>query len=196
MFYFLIRKSMKKNVFKSLMMLGLFMSIAMLGNAQNVLNKNVGVTAILANQLTVTKVTDVHFGGIFIPKSADVVATMDYLGAVTITTGTTSLFSTNLQKRGQLRVDAEQVATFTVQYPATVNIANGANMLVYTPKLYDKNGVSMPSSSSTSYTVNTQEDAGGATNNKLVNIAGTLAIATASIPGTYTGNFDVTFTWQ
>lgn len=187
---------MKKNVFKSLMMLGLFMSIAMLGNAQNVLNKNVGVTAILANQLTVTKVSDVHFGGIFIPKSADVVATMDYLGVVTITTGTTSLFSTNLQKRGQLRVDAEQVATFTVQYPATVNIANGANMLVYTPKLYDKNGVSMPTSSSTSYTVNTQEDAGGATNNKLVNVAGTLAVATTSVPGTYTGNFDVTFTWQ
>lgn len=181
---------------KSLMMLGLFMSIAMLGNAQTVLNQNVGVTALLANQLTVTKVTDVHFGGIFVPKTVDVVATMDYTGAVTITTGTTSLFSTNLQRRGQLRVDAEQEATFTVQYPATVNILNGAEVLVYTPALYDKDGVAMPSDVAANYSVNTKEDAGGAINNKLVNVAGTLGVPVAATSGTYTGNFNVTFTWQ
>lgn len=191
-------KEMKTMLLKTLLCFGVISCFAFVANAQTPISTNVGVTARLATQLTVTKVTDVDFGGIFIPQATDVVATMDYNGGVTITTGSTALFATNLQQAGSLRVDSQRAAAFTVQYPATVELINGAYKLVYTPALYTNAGVSIPSSASTSYDVNTDEvgDTGGMGYNKLLKVAGTLAVATTANSGTYTGTVAVTVTWQ
>lgn len=187
---------MKKIFFKLMLSIGMaaFMGIAVY--AQSAVNTSVGVTARLAKQLTVTKVSDVDFGGIFIPKSADVVVTMDYQGAVSVTTGTTGLFATNLQRSGQLQIDAENAAQFTLQYPATVELSSGSEKLTYTPLLYSKTGTLMPSSASTKYDVNQNETTGWGNFTKIINVAGTLAIPTTALDGLYTGTVDVTVTWE
>lgn len=187
---------MKKITIKSLVIGGCLAMFAISVQAQTPIVTPVGVTARLANQLMVTKVTDVDFGGIFIPKTNPVVVSMDYTGLVSVTSGTTSLYSTNLQKQGQLRIDADRTATFTVEYPATVNLSYLTNNLVYTPKLYSITGTAMTSSNTTSYDINADEAGVGSGFNKILNVAGDLAIPETSVPGTYTGTVNVTVTWQ
>lgn len=186
---------MKNLTIKSLMVGSCLAVFALGAYAATPIVTPVGVTARLAKQLMVTKVTDVDFGGIFIPKTAPATVSMDYTGLVTVTAGSTSLFSTNLQQNGQLRIDADRTATFTVEYPATVELSYLTNKLTYTPKLYTINGTAMPSSSSTSYDVNANE-VGGQGLNRLINIAGDLVVPETSVSGTYNGSVDVTITWQ
>lgn len=187
---------MKTKFLKLVLSMGMvaFMGVAVY--AQSAITTSVGVTARLAKQLTVTKVSDVDFGGIFVPKGGDVVVTMDYQGAVSVTTGTTGLFATNLQRNGQLQIDAENESQFTVQYPTTVDLSSGAEKLVYTPSLYSKTGTLMPSSASTKYDVNQNETTGWGNFTKVLNVAGTLAIPTTASPGLYSGTVDVTVTWE
>lgn len=185
---------MKKSLFKML-----FVSVALMGAgslmAQEVATATVGVTARLSKQMVVTKLTDVDFGGIFIPRTTTAVATMDYQGAVTATN--TSLYSTNLQKNGMIRVDADANATFAVTYPATVDL-NGAlgGVLVYTPALFDNLGVSVPSSSSTTYDMLGKDDANDGTINRMFRVAGAVSVPTTATTDTYIGNLNVTYTWN
>lgn len=169
---------------------------AVSANAQAPTVTNVGVTAMLADQLSVTKTSDVHFGGIFIPADADATASMDYQGHVTITNGTTSLYSTNLQKQGGLTISANKTTSFTIEYPATANLTNGNNTIVYTPKLYSLVGVAIPSSSTTTYSLDTNESGDGSSYSKVVNIGGDLVVPFKGYAGTYLGNIDVTVTWK
>ncbi len=150
----------------------------------------------LANQLTVTKAFDVDFGGIFIPIDADATASLDYQGKVTITRGDTGLFATTSQQQGVLTVAANEEATFSIQYPATANLTSGNNTIVYTPKLYNKTGSLIPSSSTTTYNIDTDEDGDGSAFSKIINIGGDLVVPFEGFPGTYLGNIDVTVTWQ
>lgn len=161
--------------------------------AQTPIVTPLGVTARLADQLTVTKTSDIDFGGIFIPTSADVVVTMDYKGVVTVTTGTTSLYSTNLQKRGQLKVEADQASTFTIDYPTSVNINNGSNTLLYTPQLYEVDGTAIARLNAKNYSAN---QSGGENQGFEIEVAGTLGVPAVAIPGIYTGAVNVTVTWQ
>lgn len=181
---------MKKIAFKSLALSAAMVIAATSLYAQTPIVTPVGVTARLANQLTVTKTSDVDFGGIFIPKSGDVVATMDYLGVVSISSGTTSLYSTNLQKRGQLKVEADQASTFTVDYPANVDLNNNTEILTYTPKLYEADGTAIAMGNAKVYSV--------AQGSGLfeIEVAGGLAVPQTAKPGTYTGAVNVTVTWQ
>lgn len=160
-------------------------------NAQTPIHTPVGVTARLADQVTVTKVTDVDFGGIFIPKNASATVTMDNTGVVSVTNGTTSLYSTNLQQLGQVRVEGNTAATFTVDYDNSVNLINGGQSLVYTPALYEVNGTAVVSGSGKKYTLPAPGNGG-----TLLNIAGALVIPPTSLPGTYTGSLDVVVTWE
>ncbi|MGL4491484.1 MAG: hypothetical protein ACRCT5_01430, partial [Tannerellaceae bacterium] len=68
---------MKKNYLVIVMMV-LFSTIG-IGTtyAQIVSTQDIGVTARLAKQLTITKQSDVDFGGIFIPTTATAVVTLD-----------------------------------------------------------------------------------------------------------------------
>lgn len=184
---------MKNFLKKSFVGVAAMFLFAISANAQ--ITTNVGVTALLADQMSVTKLTDVHFGGIFIPTDAAVVATMDYMGVVSITTGTTSLYSTNLQKQGVLSLHANKTTTFTVEYPATANLTSGNNTLIYTPLLYTKTGTLIPSSNSTKYNLDSDEVGDGSSFSRLINIAGTLAIPQDAYAGIYTGSIDVVVTW-
>lgn len=187
---------MRNFIKKSLLGVAALFLFTISANAQLTINTNVGVTARLAEQISVTKVFDVDFGGIFIPKGTDVVATMDYLGTVSITTGTTGLFATNLQQVGVVRIFSNQTATFSIQYPDKVNLTFDNNSLVYTPKVYSKTGTYMPSSLTTMYDLNTDEISNGSAYSKVLNIAGTLDIPTTAKAGIYTGNVDITIIWQ
>lgn len=181
---------MKTFILRSLALSTVIFAAATSIYAQTPIVTPVGVTARLANQLTVSKTSDVDFGGIFIPKSGDVVARMDYLGAVTIASGTTSLYSTNLQKRGQLKVEADQASTFTVDYPATVELNSGTDLLVYTPALYETDGTAIAASNAKQYAV-----AQGSGQFE-IEVAGDLAVPGSAKPGIYTGTVNVTVTWQ
>lgn len=181
---------MKKIAFKSLALSAAMVIAATSLYAQAPIITPVGVTARLADQLTVTKTSDVDFGGIFIPKSGDAVATMDYLGVVSISSGTTSLYSTNLQKRGQLKVEADQASTFTVDYPNNVQLNSSSNILMYTPKLYEADGTIIAMNNAKVYSVDPGEGLFE------IEVAGDLAVPGAAKPGTYTGAVNVTVTWQ
>lgn len=160
-------------------------------HAQKVETATFGVTARLASQLSVTKVSDVDFGGIFIPASASATVSMDKAGTVTVTNGTTSLYSTELQRAGSFYITADKTSTFTIQYPNVVELAlaGGASKLNYTPVLYDNAGTTIPSSASTEYTVGQEQY-------KLYAIGGTLVIPNTALAGTHTGTVDMTITWQ
>lgn len=186
---------MKKSLFKML-----FVSVALMGASSlmaqtEVVSATVGVTARLSKQMVVTKLTDVDFGGIFIPRTTTAVATMSHLGVVTATN--TSLYSTNLQQNGMIRVDADANATFAVTYPATLDL-NGAlgGSLVYTPELYDYLGVAVPSSSSTTYNMVGMDDANDGTINRMFRVAGSVSVPTTAKTDTYIGNLNVTYTWN
>lgn len=188
---------MKKILLKSLICAGLLGCFTFAANAQNSLVQSVGVTARLADQMSVTKLSDVDFGGIFIPKNgSDVTVSMDYTGIVSVSAGNTALYDLNLQRQGQIMVSADQAATFAVTYPATVQLTNTAaagGTLTYTPLLYDNAGVLMASDISTIFNV---ADMGNGLFGKVMNIAGTLAVPQTAKPGLYNGTVDVTITWN
>lgn len=188
-----MKKSLLKMTLAVLMMAGGFMSL----NAQQVSTGTVGVTARLSKQMVVSKLTDVDFGGIFIPRTGTATATMDHSGVVAISAGTTALYSTSLQHNGMIRVDADANTTFTVTYPATVSL-NGmlGGSLVYTPALYTYQGVAAPSSSVTTYSMLGSNDANDGTINKMFKVAGSVDVPSTAVSDTYIGNFDVTYTWQ
>lgn len=161
-------------------------------HAQKVETQSIGVTARLANQLSITKVSDVDFGGIFVPVTASATATMDKAGTVTITNGTTTLYSTELQRAGSFYITADKAATYTLQYPNVVELAltgGGTSKLNYTPALYDKAGTLVPSSAATEHQV-------GEDQYKLYSIGGNLVIPNTALAGIHTGTFDLTVTWQ
>lgn len=160
-------------------------------NAQKVETGSFGVTARLANQLSITKQSDVDFGGIFIPITASATVAMDKGGVVTVTSGTTSLYNTELQKAGGFYITADKSSTYTIQYPNVVELAlnDGSSKLNYTPTLYNNSGTVVPSSASTEYSVGQEEY-------RLYSIGGNLVIPNTAKSGIHTGNFDVTVTWQ
>lgn len=184
---------MKKFTLKSLSLAGAMALVATGLYAQTPIITPVGVTARLADQLIVTKTSDVDFGGIFIPKVGDVVATMDYTGKVTITSGTTSLYMTNLQHQGQLKVEADQSATFTVDYPANVTLNSGANILTYNPALFEADGTAIAMGNAKNYSTTLGADQ---VNSFLINVAGDLAVPGVAKPGIYIGAVNVTVTWE
>lgn len=159
--------------------------------AQKVETQSFGVTARLANQLSITKQSDVDFGGIFVPITASATATMDKAGTVTITNGTTSLFSTELQRAGSFYITADKAATYTLQYPNAVelSLSGGNSKLNYSPVLYNNAGTVVPSSAATEYQVGEEQY-------KLYSIGGTLLIPNTAQSGIHTGTFDLTVTWQ
>lgn len=161
-------------------------------HAQKVETATFGVTARLANQLSVTKVSDVDFGGIFVPVTASATVSLDDKGTVTVTNGTTSLYSTELQRSGSFYITADKAATYTIQYPNVVELAlsgGGVSKLNYTPVLYDNTGTIVTSSASTQHTV-------GSDQYKLYAIGGTLVIPNTALAGIHTGTVDMTITWQ
>lgn len=187
---------MKKFIFTSILGLAVMSLWSTSAHAQEKIITNVGAKVILANQLSVYKASDVDFGGVFIPKIGEATATMDYMGTVSITAGTTGLFNTNSQKRGMLYVSANKTSAFTIEYPATVNLSSGTNIVVYTPQLYSKTGTLIPSSSVTEYNVETDEVGDGSAFSKVINIAGFLVIPSTVELGLYSGSIDVTVTWK
>lgn len=160
-------------------------------NAQKVENASFGVTARLANQLSITKQSDIDFGGIFVPVTASATASMDKSGNVTITDGTTSLYSPELQRAGGFYITADKAATYTIQYPNVVelSLSGGTSKLNYTPTLFNNAGTIIPSSASTEYSVGEEQY-------KLYSIGGTLVIPNTALSGIHTGTFDLTVTWQ
>lgn len=159
--------------------------------AQKVETQSFGVTARLANQLSITKQSDVDFGGIFVPVTASATATMDKAGSVSITNGTTTLYSTELQRAGSFYITADKAATYTLQYPNVVELAlaDKSSKLNYTPVLYNKAGTVVPSSAATEYQVGDEQY-------KLYSIGGDLVIPNTAGSGIHTGTFDLTVTWQ
>lgn len=159
--------------------------------AQTVSTQDIGVTARLAKQLSITKQSDVDFGGIFIPTAATAVVTLDNQNTVTVTSGTTNLYSTELQQSGAFYITADPSATYTIQYPASVNLAltDGTSVLSYQPQLFNQAGNTVASSASTQYTVTLGQY-------HSYKIGGQLTIPTTAKSGTHTGTFDVTVTWQ
>lgn len=187
---------MKKIILTSVMSVASLLLFSVSANAQEKVITNVGVKVILADQLSVYKMSDVDFGGVFIPKGASATATMDYMGNVSITAGTTGMFNTNSQKHGVLYVSANETAAFTIEYPATADLTSGANKVIYTPALYSKTGTLIPSSAVTEYNVETDEVGDGSAFAKVVNVAGSIAIPSSVETGLYAGNIDVTVTWK
>ena len=184
---------MKKMNFK-----GMLVAVAMIAlgglntvEAQQTENLNVGVKARLAQQLTVTKVADVDFGGIFIPLTATATVTLDHQNDVTLTSGTTSFYSTDLRKSGQFYVTADRAAAFTIQYPTTVELVNatGESNLTYTPAFFDAAGAPVLSSAETTYNITNETY-------KTYYIGGLLAITATNASGEYNGDFNVSITWQ
>lgn len=160
-------------------------------HAQKVETLPVGVTARLANQLSITKVADVDFGGIFIPVTASATATFDNKGAVSITSGTTTLYNTELQRLGEFYITADKSSQFAITYPNQVELAlkDDVGTLNYTPLLYDNSGAEVASSSSVKYTVGSEQY-------KIYKIGGSLVIPGTSNPGLYNGTVNITVTWE
>jgi hypothetical protein len=159
--------------------------------AQKVETLNVGVKARLANQLTVTKVSDVDFGGIFIPLSTTATVTLDHTNNVTLTSGTTSFYSTDLRRSGQFYVTADKTSTFTIQYPLAVDLFNDTkeSKLTYNPAFFDADGTAVASSSETEYNISNETY-------KTYYIGGLLEVASANTSGEYNGDFNVSITWK
>lgn len=195
MFNHLKTRKMKKMNLKQMLVAVVVMALGGLGvstmDAQKIETLPVGVTARLASQLSVTKVYDVDFGGIFIPLTATANVRMDFKGDVTLQSGTTSFYSEELRQQGQFYVTADKAASFSIQYPNLVDLVNATkdSQLSYTPAVFDIAGVSIPSSSTTKYSVDKETY-------KVFNIGGDLAISSASKSGLYHGTFDVTITWE
>lgn len=160
-------------------------------HAQSVETLPIGVTARLANQLSVTKVSDVDFGGIFIPITGSATASFDNNGVVSITNGTTTLYSTELQKLGEFYVTADRASQFAITYPTTANltIKDGVEVLTYTPLLYDKAGVEVASSSTVKYNVGTDQ-------NETYKVGGSLVIPEDAKAGLYNGVVNISVTWE
>ena len=184
---------MKKMNFKGMLVAIAIVALGGLNTveAQRIETLNVGVTARLANQLTVTKVSDVDFGGIFIPLTATANIRMNYQGNVAVQAGNTTLYSTELQQRGHFYVTADKDASFSVQYPIRVDLNHSETdaKLVYTPAIFDIDGNDVVSSSTTKYAVNQESY-------KVFYIGGDLAVANTNQSGLYHGTFDVSITWQ
>lgn len=155
----------------------------------------INIGAELADNITVTKVSDVYFGGIYIPKTADVVVTMDPTGLVRVSSGTTTLYNQSSQRLGSIKIDATENDTFKITAPSTVNLAlqspgvgqEGAEPLVYTPTFYGMDNQALDlTAASLTY---------ARANHSLISVAGTLAVKTTSYRGTYSGTMNVTVTW-
>lgn len=184
---------MKKMNFKGMLVAVAIVALGGLNTveAQQAESLNVGVKARLAQQLTVTKVSDVDFGGIFIPLTATATVTLDHQNDVTLTSGTTTFYSTDLRKSGQFYVTADRAATFTIQYPSTVELSNvaGDATLTYTPAFFDAAGAPVLSSAETEYNLTSETY-------KTYYIGGLLAIAAGNTSGEYNGDFNVSITWK
>ncbi len=181
-----------KSFFKFCSLVAILITGAMgVSFAQTVVTQNFGVTARLASQLSVTKQSDVDFGGIFIPATTSATVTMDKDGGCTVSAGTTTLYAPELRRPGSFYIHADQASAYTLQYPATVELRNtdGNSVLNYTPKMYDNAGTVIPSSGSTSYNL-------AASSFKTYTFAGDLVIPNTASTGIHTGNFNLTVTWQ
>lgn len=183
---------MKKiNVFKKAFFALIFVGSFSALYAQKVETLPVGVTARLATQLSVTKVADVDFGGIFIPVSASATATFDNKGVVSITNGTTTLYNTELQRLGEFYITADKTSQYAITYPNQAELAlkDGVGTLNYTPLLYDNSGAEIASSASVKYTVGSEQY-------KVYKIGGSLLIPGDAKAGLYNGVVNITITWE
>lgn len=160
-------------------------------HAQKVETLPIGVTARLANQLSVTKVADVDFGGIFIPVSASATASFDNKGIVTITNGTTTLYNTELQRLGEFYITADKTSQYAITYPnqADLTLKDDVGTLTYTPLLYDNSGAEIASSSTVKYNVGSEQY-------KIYKIGGSLLIPGDAKSGLYNGTVNINITWE
>lgn len=155
---------------------------------------NVGVE--LSDMINVTKISDVYFGGVYIPTSSDVTVKMDKTGLVSVASGTTTLYNQVSQRLGQIRIVANSEADFNLAAPATVNlkIAAGATDegeqipdLVYTPTFFDMAGNKIDLTT-TKYDFD--ESVYGT-----IGIGGSLVVPASAYRGVYSGVMNVTVSW-
>lgn len=147
----------------------------------------------LADEVSAAKVTDVNFGGAFIPVKAAASVVMDGKGVVT-PTGTT-LYDQTKQTLGAINVQAPKEAQiqFKLSSPTVILTDNiqdadeGVTTLVYTPKLFDKSGTAID-------ITNPAYDFDDASYG-IIYVGGSVDIPTDSYRGVYTGTFTVSLVW-
>lgn len=161
-------------------------------SAQTTLQQAIGVTARLADQLTIMKVSDVDFGGIFIPEGGTATATLDHTGTVTMSGVATGQYATEKWSAGDFYISANQAAQYSIQYPNNVNLGNpdNADVLAYVPAMFSATGTPITSSSTTMYSVTAGQ------NSEHYKIGGALTIPASVSAGIYTGTMNVTVVWQ
>lgn len=188
---------MKTFTIKTLGLSACMLVAAFAVNAQGTaIHTPVGVTARLSDQVTVTKVSDVDFGGIFIPKTDAATITMDNKGVVTVGSAATTLYSTNLQTKGQVKVEGNDQASFKVTYATTLNLQYNSQVLAYTPVLYEADGTVIAATGDKSFDIPTKAEGALEDPNVLIDVAGSLVVPTTALSGTYKGTLDVVVTWE
>lgn len=147
----------------------------------------------LADMVSATKVTDVNFGGAYIPIKGTASVAMDGKGLVT-PTGTT-LYDQSKQALGAINIQAPaeaqlQFALSSATVTLTDNISDAdepVTTLTYTPQLFDAKGTAINLS-------NPAYDYDDATYGTIY-VGGSVAIPANSYRGVYTGSFTVSLVW-
>lgn len=147
----------------------------------------------LADMVSASKVTDVNFGGAYIPIKGSATVAMDGKGVVT-PTGTT-LYDQTKQTLGAITIQApaESQVQFALSSPTVIltdNISDadeGVTKLTYTPQLYDGKGTAID-------LTNPAYDFDDATYGTIY-VGGSVAIPADSYRGLYTGSFTVSLVW-
>lgn len=147
----------------------------------------------LADLVSATKVTDVNFGGAYIPVKGLANVTMDGKGIVTPTS--TTLFNQTKQTLGAIKIVAPEESTvrFALSTP-TVTLTDAltdpdepTTTLDYKPTLYDGSG--------TVIDVTTPSYDFDGVNYGHIYIGGSIDIPSDSYRGVYTGSFTVSVIW-
>lgn len=148
-------------------------------NAQNIAIANADASATILQHLSLTKNVDLAFGGIItdtdggsvlIPATA--AGTPSYNGLPTQLTATTSA--------AQFTANGEDDATFAITLPASTTLTNGTHTMLVDNFVSSVGltGVQLVSSE------------------KMFYVGATLNVGAAQAAGTYSGDFDVTVTYE
>ncbi|MGL4292671.1 MAG: DUF4402 domain-containing protein [Bacteroidales bacterium] len=149
----------------------------------------------LANMVSATKMTDVYFGGAYIPLKGTATVEMGFGGYVTVKTGDISLFNQASQKLGSVRIQGQTQAQLQISIDKTTvtltdNIQNGdepVTTVKYVPVLFDNEGNKVDlTSAPVVYSEARWSN---------IYVGGSVDIPSESYRGVYTGDFNITITW-
>ena len=175
---------MKTTILKFFTLSAAIFAFSTISFGQDTDNATASAGANIISPLTITKVSDLHFGDLVPSTEESVTVIMEQDG--TISSAAQYYLSTGTRTAASFKITGAADHTYKINCPATVTLAGqgdaaGSTMtLTFDPNLsITGTSITMPSSGT-----------------ETLNLGGSLVLAANQASGTYTVNFDVTVAYE